>query len=90
VRDVTVAQSGGSAKRNLKEERLNRASSIQGGKSQTTLRRTDLPAIVRHIPEDPPHDFPAYSPDRPETDFQLQQALVLARAMATEQASPLH
>jgi carboxyl-terminal processing protease len=88
--DVPVAQ-GGSAKRNLKGEELNRALSVQGGRSQQrALRRTDLPAIVRHIPNDPPHDFPAYSPNRPETDFQLQQALVLARAIAAGQTSPPH
>jgi carboxyl-terminal processing protease len=85
--DVPIAQSG-SATDSAKEKR-NLARSIPWGTSrQTTLRRTDLPAIVRHIPNSPPHDFPAYSPDRQETDFQLQQALVLARAIAAGQTSP--
>jgi carboxyl-terminal processing protease len=44
--------------------------------------RTDLPLIARTIPSRPPRDFPQFDPARPETDFQLQQALVIARAMA--------
>ena len=44
--------------------------------------RTDLPPIARTIPNKPPKDFPEFDPTRPETDFQLQQALVIARAMA--------
>jgi carboxyl-terminal processing protease len=87
--DVPVAQSG-SAKRNSDEEKLNRALSVHDGMSpQTTLRRTDIPVIARQIPRIPPHDFPAYTPNRPETDFQLQQALVLARAIAAGQRSPI-
>ena len=31
----------------------------------------------------PPKDFPEFDAAKPETDFQLQQALLLARAMAT-------
>jgi carboxyl-terminal processing protease len=87
--DVPVAQNG-SVKRDFEQEKLNRALSIQGGTSrQTTLRRADLPAIIRRIPKNPPHDFPTYSPNRAETDFQLQQALVLARAIAAGQTSPI-
>lgn len=44
--------------------------------------RTDLPPIARTIPNKPPKDFPEFDPTRPGTDFQLQQALVIARAMA--------
>jgi carboxyl-terminal processing protease len=45
--------------------------------------RTDLPPIVRIVPNKPPKDFPEFDPARPETDFQLQQALIVARAMVT-------
>ena len=44
--------------------------------------RTDLPPITKAVPGRPPKDFPEFDPARPETDFQLQQALVIARAMA--------
>jgi carboxyl-terminal processing protease len=44
--------------------------------------RTDLPPMTKAIPGRPPKDFPEFDPARPETDFQLQQALVIARAMA--------
>ena len=43
--------------------------------------RTDLPAIVKTIPSKPPDDFPQFDAMKPETDFQLQQALMVARAM---------
>jgi carboxyl-terminal processing protease len=46
------------------------------------LTRTDLPPIAKAIPNKPPEGFPQFDPERPETDFQLQQALVIARAMA--------
>jgi carboxyl-terminal processing protease len=43
----------------------------------------DLPAVARQIPRLPPVGWPAVDPARPSTDFQLQQALVLVRAMAS-------
>ena len=47
--------------------------------------RTDLPPIAKTIPSKPPKDFPDSDPAKPdETDFQLQQALVVARAMAVQ------
>src|SRR4051812_22730457 len=53
-----------------------------GGTPQaSTPPRTDLPAVARDIPKLPPEDAPAYNPTKPETDFQLQQALVVVRAM---------
>jgi carboxyl-terminal processing protease len=47
--------------------------------------RSDLPPIAKAIPAKPPGDFPNFDPAKPDTDFQLQQALVIARAMATAQ-----
>jgi carboxyl-terminal processing protease len=44
----------------------------------------DLPAIAREIPKVPPVGWPALDPDKPATDFQLQQGLVLVRAMAAQ------
>ncbi len=44
----------------------------------------NLPAsITERISRLPPEGAPAFDPTRPETDFQLQQALVLVRAVAT-------
>jgi carboxyl-terminal processing protease len=54
----------------------------QGDDGQTTPR-TDLPAIVKQIPERPPENFPKYDPSKPDaTDFQLQQGLVVLNSMA--------
>jgi carboxyl-terminal processing protease len=66
---------------------LNRALTSQGGTSHKDEKpRTDLPPIARTIPSKPPKDFPAFDPNKPDgTDFQLQQALVVANAMASTQ-----
>ena len=48
--------------------------------------RTDLPPIAKHIPGKPPEGFPDFDPAKPDdTDFQLGQALVVAKAMAAAQ-----
>ncbi|MCW3477570.1 S41 family peptidase [Limobrevibacterium gyesilva] len=43
--------------------------------------RTDLPPIAKQVPKLPPEGAPTYDPTKPETDFQLQQALSVVRAM---------
>jgi carboxyl-terminal processing protease len=43
---------------------------------------TALPAIAQQIPKLPPENWPAFDATKPATDFQLQQGLVLVRAMA--------
>ncbi len=52
--------------------------------SITAPARSDLPPIAKQIPSLPPQDWPKYDPNKPETDFQLAQALVLAKGMATQ------
>jgi carboxyl-terminal processing protease len=54
------------------------------GDNQTkpALPPADLPAEARRIPRLPPEGWPALDPKEPSTDFQLQQGLVLVRAMA--------
>ena len=48
--------------------------------------RPDLSPIAKQIPSKPPMDFPKFDPARPvDTDFQLQQALAVAKAMVTTQ-----
>ena len=46
--------------------------------------RQDLPPIAKQLPHDPPTGWPTLDPEQPSTDFQLQQALVLVRAMADQ------
>ncbi len=44
--------------------------------------REDLPAVASQIPHEPPKTWPKFDPQKPSTDFQLHEALVLVRAMA--------
>jgi len=65
-----------------RESDLKGAITNKGGVAAATLPpRTDLPAVVKDIPKMPPEDQPKFDPIKPETDFQLQQALVVVRAM---------
>lgn len=72
-----------------REAELNRALRNTGGTPEASAPpRTDIPPIAHDIPKLPPEGFPAFDPAKPETDFQLQQALVLIRAMpVTKRAS---
>ena len=65
-----------------REAELKGALTNTGGTPQNTAPpRTDLPAIAHDIPKLPPANAPTFDPTKPETDFQLQQALTLVRAM---------
>jgi carboxyl-terminal processing protease len=65
-----------------READYTKAISNKGGTPTTSLPpRTDLPAIAREIPKLPPENQPAYDPAKFDTDFQLQEALVVVRAM---------
>jgi len=55
-----------------------------GTPPQTNLPRTDLPPVAKNIQRLPPESFPAFDPAKPETDWQLNQALMLVRGMATQ------
>jgi carboxyl-terminal processing protease len=70
-----------------READLNRALKNVGGAPDTGAEmRTGLPPIAKSIPSKPPEGFPKFDPAKPDdTDFQLQQALVLAKTMATAQ-----
>ena len=69
-----------------READLNKALRNQGGTPQpaTPPARTDLPAVAKEIPKVPPEGFPALDPAKSDTDFQLQEGLVVVRAMATQ------
>ncbi|MBV9757524.1 MAG: S41 family peptidase [Alphaproteobacteria bacterium] len=47
----------------------------------TAPPRNDLPAIVKDIPHKPPQNWPTLDLTKPNTDFQLQQAIKLVDAM---------
>ena len=50
-------------------------------------QRTNLPPIVAKIPSKPPKDFPEFDQTKlDDTDFQLQQGLAVANAMAQAQS----
>ncbi len=69
-----------------READLNKALRNQGGAPQpaTPPARTDLPAVAKEIPKLPPEGFPTFDAAKPDTDFQLQEGLVVLRAMATQ------
>ena len=57
----------------------------KGGVPEAKLPpRTDMPDIVKDIPKMPPEGAPTPDPAKPETDFQLQQALKIVRAMTPQ------
>jgi len=69
-----------------READLNHSLRNQGGTPQpaTPPARTDLPPIAKDIPKLPPENQPTFDATKPETDFQLQQGLVVLRAMAQQ------
>jgi carboxyl-terminal processing protease len=64
-----------------READLNHVLDGAGGTLDSDELRADLPPIARALPSKPPKDFPEFDPAKPETDFQLQQALAIAKAM---------
>ena len=70
-----------------RESDLNHVLKNQGGTPQTgtATPRTDLPPIASSIPKLPPEGWPTFDAAKPETDFQLQQGLVVIRAMTQQQ-----
>ena len=43
--------------------------------------RTDLPPVWKEIPKKPPEGWPTLDPAKPNTDFQLRQAIKVVDAM---------
>ena len=70
-----------------READLNHIIANQGGTPPAAGAgpRTDLPAVAASIPTLPPETWPAFDAAKPDTDFQLQQGLVVVRAMAAQQ-----
>src|SRR5271165_4586849 len=86
--DVEVAESREETPRfgPEREADLNHVLKNQGGTPDSSAApRADLPPIAKDIPAKPPENFPKFDPAKPDdTDFQLQQALLLAKAMAAQ------
>jgi carboxyl-terminal processing protease len=86
--DVTVAETREEQPRfgPEREADLNHVLKNEGGTPDTPpAPRSDLPPIAKELPAKPPEGFPKFDPAKPdETDFQLQEALVLAKAMAAQ------
>jgi carboxyl-terminal processing protease len=86
--DVSVAESREDVARfgPEREADLNHILKNEGGTPNTApTPRTDLPPIAKDIPDKPPEGFPKFDQAKPDaTDFQLQQAIVLAKAMAAQ------
>ncbi|MEA2769806.1 MAG: carboxyl-terminal processing protease [Acetobacteraceae bacterium] len=55
-----------------------------GDKDAPAPPPADMPTAAAQIPKLPPENWPKLDPAKPATDFQLQQGLVLVRAMASE------
>ena len=62
-------------------------SNTGGAPTDSLPPRTDLPAIAKDIPKKPPEGTPAFDPAKPETDYQLQQALIVLHAMSPKPAA---
>jgi carboxyl-terminal processing protease len=71
-----------------RETDLNHVLKNEGGTpGRGAATRTDLTQIARTVPNRPPKDFPEFDPNKPDdTDFQLQQAILVAKAMAAMQS----
>ncbi|MBV9814024.1 MAG: S41 family peptidase, partial [Acetobacteraceae bacterium] len=75
-----------------READLNHVLTNTGGTPQASAPpRSDLPALAKDIPKLPPEGAPTFDPSKPETDFQLQEALRVVHAMppVTTRASRL-
>jgi carboxyl-terminal processing protease len=62
---------------------LNNTISNAGGTRAEAPRRPDL-QTADGIPQKPPKDWPKFDPAKPDTDFQLHEALILARHLAAD------
>jgi carboxyl-terminal processing protease len=71
------------------EADLNHVLKNEGGTQApaTSAPRTDVPIAAKDISKLPPETWPKYDPTKPDTDYQLQEALVVLHAMGTQHAS---
>ncbi len=69
-----------------READLNHALKNEGGSAPTKppAPRDDIPAAAKQISAKPPTTWPKFDLAKPETDYQLQQGLAMAKDMSTE------
>jgi carboxyl-terminal processing protease len=69
-----------------READLNHVLKNEGGTPDAAAApRTDMPPVAKEIPSKPPENFPKFDPNKPDdTDYQLQEALVVAKGMAAQ------
>jgi len=67
------------------ESDLNNTLGIAPGQAETATR--PRLAIAAGLADKPPPNWPKFDPDKPETDFQLHQAMALLRRMAAATAN---
>ena len=74
-----------------READLNHVLTNEGGtpQDQAAPPRNDMPPVAKEIPNKPPENWPTFDASKPDTDFQLQEALVLAKAMANQKRAAL-
>ncbi len=86
--DIEVASSRTEAPRfgPEREADLRGALRNQGGTTQPAnpTSRNDLPPISKEIPKLPPEGAPAFDLSKPETDFQLKEAVIVMQAMVQQ------
>lgn len=80
--DIKVQDSYDAPEFSIHEADLNHIIKNEGGNQAKAPVRNDLPAIAHSIPAQPPKDWPKFDYQNPATDFQLQQGLKVARAIA--------
>jgi carboxyl-terminal processing protease len=88
--DIPVAESveAANAMQPLRESDLQHAMLNPNSKQLPPLpARTDLPAIAKSIPKQPPADWPKFDPTKPTTDFQLQEAIKVVDAMRVQNSA---
>ena len=80
--DILVRETREDPGFSLREADLEHILKNQGGNQTKAQPRTDLPAIAKDIPSDPPQNWPEFDYSKPATDFQLQEGLRVVRSMA--------
>ena len=80
--DIVVKETREDPGFSLREADLEHILKNQGGNQTKAQPRTDLPAIARIIPDQPPVNWPEFEYNKPNTDFQLQEGLRVVRSMA--------
>lgn len=80
--DIVVKETREDPAFSLREADLEHILKNQGGNQTKAQPRTDLPAIAKDIPNEPPANWPEFKYDKPATDFQLQEGLRIVHFMA--------